>query len=299
MDIRQLQHLVALVELGTVHAAAQDQFISQPGLSGSIKRLEAQLGVILFERDGRGMKPSTKGHEFYSHAKHILEQVRLAKADLEGEPTRLVIGMGEVRPSRFTAAFHDALLASYPNLILNFIEGHFDTLYTQVQNGDVDVAFLPVAPENVSTTVLGYPLVESKFCVFCSATHPLAQFNGRVPVDELKKYNWVKNGAAPVMAPYHPSFPGRKKNPLSGAGYVTAGSQQMAKDLILHSDVLGYGPRVTLDDELATGRFVELDLPITNQYLTIMEIRCRDLYSPVLDTAFKIAEDYFKQLETV
>ena len=63
--------------------------------------------------------------------------------------------MGEVRPSRFTAAFHDALLASYPNLILNFIEGHFDTLYTQVQNGDVDVAFLPVAPENVSTTVLG------------------------------------------------------------------------------------------------------------------------------------------------
>ena len=64
MDIRQLQHLVALVELGTVHAAAQDQFISQPGLSGSIKRLEAQLGVILFERDGRGMKPSTKGHEF-------------------------------------------------------------------------------------------------------------------------------------------------------------------------------------------------------------------------------------------
>ena len=42
-----------------------------------------------------------------------------------------------------------------------------------------------------------------------------------------------------------------------------------------------------------------LTLPITNQYLTIMEIRRRDLYSPVLDTAFKIAEDYFKQLETV
>ena len=46
MDIRQLEHLVALVELGTVHAAAKDRFISQPGLSGSIKRLESQLGIF-------------------------------------------------------------------------------------------------------------------------------------------------------------------------------------------------------------------------------------------------------------
>ena len=43
MDVRQLKHFVALVETGTAHAAADDQHISQPGLSGSIKRLENQL----------------------------------------------------------------------------------------------------------------------------------------------------------------------------------------------------------------------------------------------------------------
>lgn len=299
MDIRQLQHMVALVELGTVHAAAQDQHISQPGLSGSIKRLEAQLGVILFERDRRGMRTNAKGQEFYRHAKHILEQVRLARADLEGEPTKLIVGLGEVRPSRFAAAFHDSLLTSYPDLNVTFVEGHFDTLYSQVENGDIDVAFLPVAPEAVSAAMLGHPLVESQFCVFCSADHPLAQYRGRVPVDELKKYSWIKNGAAPVMAPYLPRFAGRKKNPLAGVRYVTAGSQQMAKDLIMHSDALGYGPRVTLDDELATGRFIELDLPVSKFYLTIMEIRRKDVHSSVLDRAFTIAEQYFKDLDTV
>ena len=299
MDTRQLQHLVALVDLGTVHAAAQDQHISQPGLSGSIKRLEAQLGMALFERDGRGMQPNTKGLEFYQHAKHILEQVRLARADLEGEPTKLIVGLGEVRPSHFAAVLQDSLLQHYPELNISFIEGHFDTLYAQVENGDVDVAFLPVAPDDVSAAVLGYPLIKSQFCAFCSADHPLAQYRGRVPIPEIKKYAWVKNGAAPPMAPYLPQFTGRKENPLRGARYVTAASQQMAKELVLHSTVLGFGPRITLDEEFSRGLYVELDLPITKMYLTIVEIRRRNVHSIVLDRAFAIAESYFKKLTFV
>ena len=101
------------------------------------------------------------------------------------------------------------------------------------------------------------------------------------------------------MAPYIPQIAGRKKNPLADARYVTAGSQQMAKDLILNSNVLGYGPRITLDREFATRQIVELDLPITKFYLTIMEIRRRDAHSAVLERAFGIAEDYFKHLVTV
>jgi len=64
MDTRQLRHFVALVETGTAHAAADDQHISQPGLSSSIKRLEQQLGVALFERKGRGMALNARGRDF-------------------------------------------------------------------------------------------------------------------------------------------------------------------------------------------------------------------------------------------
>lgn len=305
MDIRQLQHFVTLVELDTTRAAAQDQNITQPGLSGSIKRLEAQLGIVLFHRNGRGMTPNAKGLEFYGHAKHILEQIRLARADLDGASSKLFIGLGEVRPPRFAGALHDSLLESYPDLSVSFVEGHFDTLYKQIENGDVDVAFLPVSPQinegykrlvDVSAAVVGYPLFESQFCVFCSANHPLAQYRGKVTVDELEKYHWVKNGVAPVKAPYIPFFAGRNQNPLSGARYITAGSQQMAKDLILYSNALGYGPRVVIADEMAAGQLIELDLPIAKLYLTIMEVRRRNLRSSVLDRTFRIAEHFFKGL---
>jgi DNA-binding transcriptional LysR family regulator len=294
MDIRQLQHLVALVELGTVHAAAEQQHISQPGLSGSIKRLEGQLGIALFERDGRGMRANAKGKEFYQHAKHILQQVKLARADLQGAITNLVIGLGEVRPSGFAGALQHALLKAYPGLTLTFAGGHFETLYTKVENGDVDVAFVAAPPDISSTLLTGNLLAKGEWCVFCSAGHPLASYDGHVPLGALKSYNWVKNGATPAMAPFVPGFTGRNKNPLTNIGYVTAASQQMALELILNSDLLGYGPRLTLDREFSHGEIVELDLPITKRYITIMEIRRRDVLSTVLDRTFSIAEDFFQ-----
>jgi LysR family transcriptional regulator of abg operon len=294
MDTRQLKHLVALVENGTVHAAAQDLFISQPGLSSSIKRLEAHLGMELFERDSRGMRPNSKGREFYQHAKHILEQLRLATADLENAPSRVFIGLGEVRPSDFSAVLYDALLESYPELSITFVEGHFDTLYAQVEQGDVDVAFIAAPPEGISPTLQGKPLVKTEWRVICAADHPLTCCRGRVPVAELEKYTWVKNAMAPVMSPYVPFLAGRKKNLLHEARYVTAGSHQMGKDLVMNSMLLGYGPRVAFDVELAAGEVVELNLPITKQYATIMQIRRRNVRSAILDSAFTIAEDYYQ-----
>ncbi len=294
MDIRQLQHLVALVELGTVHAAAENQHISQPGLSGSIKRLEAQLGVMLFERNGRGMQANAKGIDFYRHAKLILAQVRLARADLAGEPTNLAVGIGEVRPAGFAAVLHDALMESYPNLTLTFVEGHFRTLYSQMENGDVDVAFVAAIPDAVPAPLLGRALVQSQWHVFCAAGHPLCQYNGRVPIAALQEFGWVRNAATPAATPYVPTFSGRSKNPLENVRAVTAGSQQAAIDLVLHTDLLGYGPRVSYDTELAFGQVVELNLPIKKLYVTIMEVRRRDARSAVLDRAFAIAEQYYE-----
>ena len=56
------------------------------------------------------MKPTTEAQDFYRHAKHILEQLRLARAELDGAPTTLHIGLGEIRPSDFVAALTEGLL---------------------------------------------------------------------------------------------------------------------------------------------------------------------------------------------
>ena len=107
MDIRQLKHFVAVVETGTAHAAADDQHISQPGLSSSIKRLENQLGVSLFERRGRGMVLNARGRDFYPHAKRTIEHLRLAQAELKVSGARIRIALGDIRSSDFISKIND------------------------------------------------------------------------------------------------------------------------------------------------------------------------------------------------
>lgn len=293
MDIRQLQHLVALVELGTVHAAAEDQSISQPGLSGSIKRLEDQLGTILFERERRGMKPNAKGQEFYRHAKHILEQLRLAKLELDGGQSTLKIGVTEVRPSNFVAMLTDGLTRHYPSLKLEFLQASFVNLFAQLEKGEVDAAFVCTLPEHIPDTLTGQTLSNSEYVVCCASNHPLTSCNDKIAIEQLAKYRWLRNSFSPSRGPVVPQFLNQKKPPEEGFSFVSVNSQDMAIQLVVNSEFLGYGPRMSWETELARGNVVELKLPIAKIDTMIMGVKRRGVYSAVLDKAFNITEAYF------
>jgi DNA-binding transcriptional LysR family regulator len=294
MDIRQLKHLVAMVELGTVHAAAEDQSISQPGLSGSIKRLEDQLGTKLFQREGRGMKPNRKGQAFYRHAKFMLEQLRLAKAEIGAGQSSLVIGVGEVRPSDFVAELSAGLLMEYPTLSLDFVQDNYENLYSTLENGDVDVAFVAAPPERLPDTLTGNLLTRSEMGVYCAPNHPLTLFKGEVQVFELEPYHWARNAGSPSTAPPVPHFEAQGASQLENPRVLNTATQEMAIQLVMHSNVLGYGPKMSFSLEILHGTVTHLDLPIAKRYSTFMEVRRRNVNSRVLDTAFKLAETYFE-----
>ena len=62
----------------------------------------------------------------------------------------------------------------------------------------------------------------------------------------------------------------------------------MGKQLIIHSNALGYGPKLTWDADLAHGTVVELDLPITRLEVSFTEFRRRDAHSAALDTILRM-----------
>ena len=136
-------------------------------------------------------------------------------------------------------------------------------------------------------------LARSAWRVFCASNHPLTRHKGTIPITELDHYSWVRNAAAPSIAPFVPQFEGFNKSPLGSVSVIMAGSQQMAKQLVIHSNALGYGPRLTWDVDLAHGTVVELDLPISELYVVMTEIRRRDAHSAVLEAASAISEKYF------
>lgn len=83
MDMRQVRHLIAVLEHGNVLRAANAIHISQPALSKSIQNLEAELGVRLLERSPRGVSPTIYGTSLLKHARLLLNQGEQAVAEIE------------------------------------------------------------------------------------------------------------------------------------------------------------------------------------------------------------------------
>lgn len=79
MNIKDLEYLVAVDEERHFHRAAERCFVSQPTLSGQLKKLEQELGVLLVERNNRQVSITEAGQAVLSHAHKILNEVKIIK----------------------------------------------------------------------------------------------------------------------------------------------------------------------------------------------------------------------------
>lgn len=294
MDVRQLKHFVALVETGTAHAAADDQHISQPGLSGSIKRLENQLGVSLFDRRGRSMVLNARGRDFYPHAKRTLEHLRLAQAELKVSNARIRIALGDTRSSDFVGKLACAFREEYPSVRIEFSESHFDSIFSDLEEGTIDIAFGSV-PSNgkIPVTLISKLMTRSDFGVFCSIDHPLLKIDRCITSKDLEAYPWMLNINAPGITPHYPRMaegPVLEKNKLK---IVAIDSLHMGKELVVNSDCLCHTPQIAMAVELAKGKVKQLDVPIKRLTTDVMALRHRDIRSPLLDRTFALAEQCF------
>jgi DNA-binding transcriptional LysR family regulator len=82
MSLDQLQAVVTIAEEGTLVRAARRLRISQPPLTRKVRALEDELGVALFDRGARGMRPTLAGQVFLPSARRILAAVAEAAASV-------------------------------------------------------------------------------------------------------------------------------------------------------------------------------------------------------------------------
>ena len=74
MTIQQLKYIIAISEAGSLNKAAETLYVTQPSLSSAIQELERELGIILFNRSGRGVSLTTDGTEFIQYARQVVQQ---------------------------------------------------------------------------------------------------------------------------------------------------------------------------------------------------------------------------------
>jgi DNA-binding transcriptional LysR family regulator len=190
MELRQLRYFVAVADEGHFTRAAQRLLIAQPAVSQQIRRLEAELGEPLFDRDRRHVRLTAAGRALLPHARATIAAADRAKAavrSLSGLLTgRLTVGAFEGAPEGLLATALGRFRRAHPAVEVRATEGYAAELITAVQRGELDAAItgLPDTakpPPGVTVTELAIdPLV-----VAVSPDHPLAREPG-IPITRLR-----------------------------------------------------------------------------------------------------------------
>ncbi len=164
MNLRDLKYLVTLAETCHFSRAAQRCCISQPTLSGQIKKLEDELGVMIFERNNRSVHLTAIGEHLLVHAQKALEQadaieqVARAYQDVLAGPLRL--GVIPTLSPYLLPLILSPLRTQYPQLRLVLFEELTDTLLQRLRHHQLDALLLatPISdPELQALTLFDEP----------------------------------------------------------------------------------------------------------------------------------------------
>lgn len=176
MELRQLRHFVTVVEQGSISAAARTLNLAQPAISSSVKKLEEELKLPLFNRRDRGIDLTVAGHEFLPHARQILNQAhdaKLAMQAMEGlDQGQVDIAVPGMLGSYYFPPLLMAFRHQYPNIDLNILDTGTRNIRRLLLDGEVELGV--VATKDLTPELEASPLIREKMVVCMSVDHPLA-----------------------------------------------------------------------------------------------------------------------------
>lgn len=192
MTVNQLRTFVVLATTGSVREAAQRLVVSQPAVSSVLASLQAELGVRLVEREGRGVRLTPAGSVLAGYGRRILGlwEEAVAATEAQGEPER-----GRLRLAAVTTAGEQVVPGlltlfrrSYPAVDVTLDVGNRSRVWDMLQHGGVDLAIGGRPPA-------GSGLASLASCdnelVLVSAPDGAAGGCRQVTVEELARRTWL------------------------------------------------------------------------------------------------------------
>lgn len=151
MNIRDLEYLVAIDEEKHFNRAAERCFVSQPTLSGQLKKLEEELGVLVAERTNRQVIMTDVGQELANQARRILAEVRSLKEIAQSfhDPLcgELHVGLIPTLAPYLLPLIMPQLNQKFPKLKLWLYEYQTKHLLDKLRNSELDLLILALPVE--------------------------------------------------------------------------------------------------------------------------------------------------------
>lgn len=179
MNLRDLDYICAVAEHKHFGRAAESCNVSQPTLSGQIKKLEEQLGVTLFERSHKAIRVTDIGAEIILIAQEARDAARRIKsvAASAQDPLagNLSLGLIPTIAPYLIPMFVSQLSDKLPKLAITYREDITDRLNDALLSGELDAAILATPPEEDALTAI--PLYSEPFWLIFPDNHELTQLS--------------------------------------------------------------------------------------------------------------------------
>ncbi len=177
-SLRELECFLAVAEEMSFTRAAERLRLAQPPLSRHIRCLEEKLGVALFERSRRHVALTPAGTAFRIEARDILPRLRrageAAKRAARGETDRVEVGFVSAVLSPELVAVFTRFGKRYPQIRMQLHDLLPSDQLAALARGELDVAFVGVAPERLPAGLAATRWREEPLLAFVPPNHPLA-----------------------------------------------------------------------------------------------------------------------------
>ena len=211
MNILHMKYAVEVAKVGSLNKAAETLLIAQPNISRSIKELEADLGITIFDRSSKGMFLTPEGENFIGYAKNILKQIEQVEDIYKnGAMKKQKFSISVPRACYISEAFAQfSKSLSFDPAEIFYKETNSQRTINNILNHDYKLGIIRYA-ENydkyfktmLEEKGLSYEMVtEFSYSLIMSADSPLAELD-EITFDDLTDYIEIAHAD-----PYVPSLP--------------------------------------------------------------------------------------------
>ena len=189
MNIDHLEAFMYVVQLGSIHKAAEFLYLSQPTVTARIKTLERDLDIELFVRKGRSLTLNEAGKTFVPYAEQIINTYHQGKKLFKKDPQQevMVIGANTITSQYFVPFALPFLKRVNPHLRFKFISAPNDVLLEKILQKQVDIAFMKEISHN---RLQNDELLDNSVRLVVYPGHPF-QFQQNVTVQQLASQHLV------------------------------------------------------------------------------------------------------------
>ena len=272
LNLKQLRAIQAIMQHGTIAAAANTLGLTPPAVTIQLKLLEEDANIILFDRTNEGLRPTAAGLAFLDAAQMVEERLRLLEDEIDAIKGLRIgsLTLGVVSTAKYFAPQLMAIFRKeHPDIAIKLAIGNRAETIAGLKSHAVDLALMGRPPKDVPlrSAVFGdHPLV-----MIAAPDHPLAKCRDITKERIAQEHFLIRepgSGTRISLEIFLSELPGRLDD---------LGTEMSSNETIKQAVMAGLGTAFisahTIALELDVGRLVMLDvigMPIRRQWFSVV-----------------------------